>query len=510
MRRRRQRKTGLKVALFPFLAVLTCTMGALIVLLVMVVNQARSHAEQREDDLRLQQADELDEKRSQFAEFQWRAEVLEPQRKQLLNDLANKRNELAHLEEHIRALEKRARALLEQQVQLDLLDTQRNDQFEHQIAAAAAELERVRGEVEELKKQVANRRPSYAIIPYDGPNGTRRMPVYIECFDRKIVIHPEGIVLSDKDFDGSLGPGNPLDAALRAIREHYATARQVEPYPLLIVRPGGEFAYSWARSAMNNWDDEFGYELVPAEMKLKYRQADPGLKQTLEVVVQQARERQQLLAKVMPTRGRRGQQVGFVVRNRGGLQPVGGDTNQRPSGSNQGAGSGAGGEANGSSERFRDGGGDKSENEQQLNPYGASRDGQSAENKDVQTEGGPGGAATMPQVGGANWGLPKTNQNAQGYTKPVRVALLPDRVMILPARGELFAPKTTVYRDNSEEDIRRFVAQLWSYMERWGMAASGGYWVPVLSVDVAPGAEARFEEFQRLLKNSGIQVERKK
>ncbi|MBB76057.1 MAG: hypothetical protein CMJ75_16240, partial [Planctomycetaceae bacterium] len=44
MRRRANRKPETRVALFPFLAVLVCTMGALIVLLVLVVQQARVQA----------------------------------------------------------------------------------------------------------------------------------------------------------------------------------------------------------------------------------------------------------------------------------------------------------------------------------------------------------------------------------------------------------------------------------------------------------------------------------
>ena len=45
MRSRKNRSTEASVTLFPFLAVLICTMGALIVLLVVVVQQARSQAE---------------------------------------------------------------------------------------------------------------------------------------------------------------------------------------------------------------------------------------------------------------------------------------------------------------------------------------------------------------------------------------------------------------------------------------------------------------------------------
>ena len=72
-----------------------------------------------------------------------------------------------------------------------------------------------------------------------------------------------------------------MDAALRAIREYYArigpSGSAGEPYPLLIVRPEGVEAYAAARSAMRNWDDEFGYELVDPQMKLKFPDADPEL-----------------------------------------------------------------------------------------------------------------------------------------------------------------------------------------------------------------------------------------
>ena len=57
---------------------------------------------------------------------------------------------------------------------------------------------------------------SYSVVPYDGPNGTRRRPIYIECLADAVVLQPEGVRLSEADFEGPLGPGNPLAAALRA------------------------------------------------------------------------------------------------------------------------------------------------------------------------------------------------------------------------------------------------------------------------------------------------------
>ena len=41
------------------------------------------------------------------------------------------------------------------------------------------------------------------------------------------------------------------------------------------------------------------------------------------------------------------------------------------------------------------------------------------------------------------------------------------------------------------------------------IAVSGGYWKPVLQVEVAPDAEHRFEELQMALQNSGFDLKRK-
>jgi hypothetical protein len=65
-----------------------------------------------------------------------------------------------------------------------------------------------------------------------------------------VIIQPEGLLLQPQDFMGPLGPGNPLDMALRATREHLESTlgnAAGQPYPLLVVRPGGVVAYEKAR-----------------------------------------------------------------------------------------------------------------------------------------------------------------------------------------------------------------------------------------------------------------------
>jgi hypothetical protein len=101
----------------------------------------------------------------------------------------------------------------------------------------------VQNEVAQKKKELEDKQKQksgekwYALIPYDGPHGTRRRPIYIECTDIGIVLQPEGVVLLPDDFRGPLGPGNPLDAALRTIRERIAQegGKAGEPYPLIVA-----------------------------------------------------------------------------------------------------------------------------------------------------------------------------------------------------------------------------------------------------------------------------------
>ena len=57
-------------------------------------------------------------------------------------------------------------------------------------------------------------------------------------------------------------------------------------------------------------------------------------------------------------------------------------------------------------------------------------------------------------------------------------------------------------------DIESLIARIWDRMERWGLAIPGGYWKPVLKIDVHPEAEHRFRELSALLRDSGMIVER--
>lgn len=310
--------------MFPFLAVLLCTMGALIVLLVVIAQQARQHA--------LASAPPHVDEQLQFQleTARWRMEVLKESREKTAAQLADARGELSHLEDHGRRLRDELRQIAGEISALDdnkQLDAGQRDGWQRRLAELDEAILDARGQ---LNREVARQqRSSYAIVPYQGPNETHRRPIYIECRADTIVLQPEGMVLQASDFPDIMGPSNPLAAVVRAATESINTRRFErgaplpesdvgQPYPLLLVRPDGIAAYYAARAALASWDQEFGYELIEQDWQLEFPPADPQLQQAMQLALDEARQRQELRLAAAPNAAR-GQQSFRVARTRGGM-----------------------------------------------------------------------------------------------------------------------------------------------------------------------------------------------
>lgn len=510
MRRLRPRKTAAGgVSLFPFLAVLICTMGALIVLLVLLVHLARVNAS--EDTRTAETLSAPAALQTQREDYQWHREMLEEERRRILEQERDKRLELSHLEEHIRELEKKWELLRENAVDLQQrLNNQGADQegTREELERLEASIRQAEQELREAKDRAANQPPVYAIVPYDGPNGTRRRPIYIECRADGVVIQPEGVRLPMSDFHGPLGSGNPLDAALRAIREYYAGLSAADsrgdPYPLLLVRPDGVESYSLARTALRGWDDEFGYELIDDSMQLKFPEADPTLEKLIGKAIDDARSRQAVLAAAMPSQYGAEQEIGFVASpTTGGFQPASGAARFEPE--KRSAGFGQGGD------RRHDAGRATGPVAGPPPPSSPPKTGTPNQEGVPQGQAGSrvgGTYSPLADKRGRNWGLPQANNNATGVVRPMRLAVLPDRLIILPDLDEKRAPEVVMIQGAMAEEIDEFVSKIWDRIEQWGMAVAGGYWKPVLHTNVAQGAHERFRELKVLLKGSGLEVRR--
>ncbi len=310
------------VSLFPFLAVLLCTMGALLVLLVVLAQKAKeqalddvvSQAQATPRDLpaadqaAAEEAKQLAQQLQQLHRYQQQLASLraEAEAKQRDSQLR-----LSHLEEHTRRLEHELARLYLASEQLKATEkTQIVDQkqADHELVRLKELIEEGQQELEKLRQDSHGKR-SYAIIPYRGPRGTARRPIYVECSSEGVVIQPEGIRLTAKDFIAPFDSGNPLAKALRAAREllndraaKMGESEPPDPYPLLVVRPDGIEQYAAARTAIESWDADFGYEFINDQWSLQYPESDPELAQAMRHAVMQGRERIAMLIQAAPRR----------------------------------------------------------------------------------------------------------------------------------------------------------------------------------------------------------------
>ncbi len=310
------------VSLFPFLAVLLCTMGALLVLLVVLANRAGKRAVVEATQPAVASAgfqQELSKDAKEAANLASQLEAVHAYQEQLAElrqqadqRLQEEKQRLAHLEAHTRRLEHELALLSLAAEQLKATESNQvvdQGQAERELVRLQKLIEETEAELEELREEDQGKR-SYAIVPYRGPNGTYRKPVYIECRKEGIILHPEGIRLKPSDFLATSWPGNPLAAALRATRDHVnAQAAQAgapeppDPYPMILIRPDGIRTYSLARAAITSWDASFGYEFIDSDWKLDFPEGpDPLLARKQEHAIMLARERLARLIRSAPSR----------------------------------------------------------------------------------------------------------------------------------------------------------------------------------------------------------------
>jgi hypothetical protein len=300
-------------SLFPFLAVLLCTMGALIVVLVGVSRMSR-------DQAREQVARKRSEATSQPAPAASRHTQLENVRQYLARleqiraeagrRLSNDQVQLRDLEDHMRRLQDEAASVGAAAAELDALQQQHHDdreQAQREVARLDRLIAETRQSIDELEKESTSRPRSYAIVPYTGPHGTHRPPIYLECRRDAVILQPEGIRLTKDDFRPPIGPGNPLAAALRAARAHFARlypdaeiGSEHDPYPLILIRPEGVAAYYIVREAIESWDSDFGYEMIGGDWDLAFPPPDPELATAESQAIELARLRMRMLAEAAP------------------------------------------------------------------------------------------------------------------------------------------------------------------------------------------------------------------
>ena len=572
MNRRRPTRQTVELSLFPFLAVLICTMGALIVLFVVLVLQARTDAGTVDlPALSVPVPTELPAQEpvppsSPQVDYREQMAELEKLRAQRLAQLEDIRLQLSGLEDHSHRLTHKIRQLRGEIAVLEGETTNVTgsaDDVETQKQRLRAEIAQAEAELEKLREEIQNRKPAYALIPYDGQSGTRRQPIYIECTADRVIIQPEGIGLTGNDFLPPLGPGNPLASALRTVREYRQSQGipgQGNPYPLLVVRPGGAESYAAAREALEGWDDEFGYELVDDETKLAYPPSDRFLAKRLIETVELARRRKLALIMAAPKRYGRVEDQYLVASRGGGFQSASGSGNSEaflenrfvhgaegdsaaPEGLDASGGSGRRSDPTGESLGGSGyaGTGQATNTDLSLNasqtretgpgfypqqaPQAQQQDGpqsgaqgsqyteQPAGPNQPNAQGGNGGSrASMDPMAakrGANWALPDAAPRSTGISRPMALVASGTQMTLVPERGTASPAETVPVEGNMEAAADKLVRLVQSRIESWGIAGRNFYWKPVLEVTVEPGGEPTLRQLETLLYRSGIEEKRK-
>ncbi len=567
MIRKKSRANGLSVSLFPFLAVLVCTMGVLIVMLVMAVEASRDRAKAKQREHELALADQRENLLDELDLQQFRKEQLEAIRPALRDRLAEQRARRSHLEDE-------TRRILDRAIELERLWREMENRLAGStktLATDAAEISRLQQEIllqeskiAKLRNELTGRPKLYSIIPARSANGTARRPVYIECRPDGIMVQPSGILLRTSEFTMPVLAGNPLDAAIMTTREHWNTLAvagdQGEPYPLLVVRPGGASAYAIARRAMASWDDEFGYELVEDSRAINWGAEDKELTRSLNQAIATARLRQQQMVALG-----RAQWLGDAIGEPAG-NPGSGDSSA-VAGETPNAGGAVGPGTHGETGNAREEAESLAGNNASAPvstgdlPGASSPVAESFANNELRRTTGPYSAATantnlsesrrpdekgtsdfsgeqpaspfdaaasvesgnldagngsvadvshlspLSAQRGENWALPQRTQGATAYRRPIRVECRPNRFVIHdtdPAMPYRIIDATTT----SDEAVDALVNEIWKQIKNWGMAESGGYWKPVLRLVSPEDSGIRAAELARKLEGSGIEIER--
>jgi hypothetical protein len=299
MRRRRQ---VLQVSTFPFLAVLLCAMGSLILLLLVMDRRAKAVAVAR---ARQEIARILDAKAAAMAEQsaeaqrrrQARHEALDKEKQAAVVQLESVRGEIArseHQGEVMRAGYQALQTGLQDEekklgkLQQDIVEERkRAGETQSQSASSSANLARLNAELMELERTLANlkalrreQQQTYSLVPYGGRHGDTRRPLYVECASEGLIFHPDRKILERWD----LKPAAIRAEAERRIDKQRAlllkTNAKVDqrPYLLMLVRPDGIINYYKAIAALQGLDVDYGYEFIEADWALDFPENDDEAK----------------------------------------------------------------------------------------------------------------------------------------------------------------------------------------------------------------------------------------
>jgi hypothetical protein len=106
-----------------------------------------------------------------------------------------------------------------------------------------------------------------------------------------------------------------------------------------------------------------------------------------------------------------------------------------------------------------------------------------------------------------SWTTKRRFTNGTSVKRPITVVVMPDRWFVMqddrPDRVDrviTLQSGPSVAQQNLDNAINERV-------DSWGVAVAGGHWEPQLTVQVAPRAEISAQRFQKIIEESGLEIQ---
>lgn len=334
------------ISLFPFLAVLVCAMGSLILLLLVMTRKMRN--DQQEDakaaaavvlasedvssDCSAEIADleaqitaaqsslrslksKTDAVRNQVSERQTQISSLKQEltalESRLQSGAANPESEISQTLQAARALKAKEAALLRQLAESEKLLLEKQQQLarasddsaeaELRLQEKHSDLLQLRARVETAETKAQTVSGTSTLLEFSNPTGTARTPIVVNVSADGFEILPNGVVITPPEMEGFPVRDNPLlSAVLTTHRQRSKNSVTDEPYVLLLIRPDGSLLFYAAQRILTESSIHYGYELLEPEQTIVAGDNDPSEVPAVKASVSEAlRRRENMYAKLM-------------------------------------------------------------------------------------------------------------------------------------------------------------------------------------------------------------------
>jgi hypothetical protein len=294
----RHRKQTIQVNTFPFLAVLLCAMGSLILLMLVLDRRARVVAKAKaQRAAELAKADNQNDVALRQAEWERRRQLLHTQLSEQDQSLVAQVQEIRRQIESTagsaiaeqgkaRALLKeiegqksrlaRLREVLGEQQDATVEKARQTQVSESELARLTDELLQTERTLAELKEFRKRQQQMYSLVPYRGKRGDNRRPIYIECAANGVVFHPGRLA-----FEGPKFIPADVRAEIERKTSHYRTTLTAATdgsddsvYVLMLIRPDGITTYYKTLTAIGGMRLDFGYEFIDRDWVLDFPESN--------------------------------------------------------------------------------------------------------------------------------------------------------------------------------------------------------------------------------------------